>query len=70
MKEKNLVLISDTSELEIAIVKILDANPKDVQDYLGGKEKAIGFFVGQIMRETKGKANPQIVNDMLLSKIK
>jgi len=69
VKEKNLVQISDTSELETAIVKILDANPKDVQDYLGGKEKAIGFFVGQIMRETKGKANPQIVNELLKKKL-
>jgi len=69
VKEKNLVQISDTSELESAITKILDANPKDVQDYLGGKEKAIGFFVGQIMRETKGKANPQIVNELLKKKL-
>ncbi|MDP3580658.1 MAG: Asp-tRNA(Asn)/Glu-tRNA(Gln) amidotransferase subunit GatB [Ignavibacteria bacterium] len=67
--EKNLVQISDTSELESAITKILDANQKDVQDYLGGKEKAIGFFVGQIMRETKGKANPQIVNELLKKKL-
>ncbi|KAF0140274.1 MAG: glutamyl-tRNA(Gln) amidotransferase B subunit [Stygiobacter sp.] len=69
VKEKNLVQISDTSELESAIAKILDANPKDVQDYLGGKEKAIGFFVGQIMKETKGKANPQIVNELLKKKL-
>ncbi|MBI3123685.1 MAG: Asp-tRNA(Asn)/Glu-tRNA(Gln) amidotransferase subunit GatB [Ignavibacteriales bacterium] len=69
VKEKNLVQISDTSELESAITKILDANPKDVQDYLGGKEKAIGFFVGQIMKETKGKANPQIVNELLKKKL-
>ena len=69
VKEKNLVQISDTSELESAITKILDANTKDVQDYLGGKEKAIGFFVGQIMKETKGKANPQIVNELLKKKL-
>lgn len=69
VKEKNLLQISDTSELEGTIIKILDANPKDVQDYLGGKEKAIGFFVGQIMRETKGKANPQVVNELLKNKL-
>lgn len=69
VKEKNLVQISDSSELESMIDKILDANPKDVQDYLGGKEKAIGFFVGQIMKESKGKANPQIVNQLLKSKL-
>ncbi|KAF0151407.1 MAG: glutamyl-tRNA(Gln) amidotransferase B subunit [Ignavibacteria bacterium] len=69
VKEKNLVQISDSTELEETIIKILDANAKDVQDYLGGKEKAIGFFVGQIMRETKGKANPQIVNELLKKKL-
>lgn len=69
VKEENLVQISDSSELESSITKILDANPKDVQDYLGGKEKAIGFFVGQIMKETKGKANPQIVNELLKRKL-
>lgn len=69
VKGKNLIQISDSSELESMIDKILDANPKDVQDYLGGKEKAIGFFVGQIMKESKGKANPQIVNQLLKSKL-
>jgi aspartyl-tRNA(Asn)/glutamyl-tRNA(Gln) amidotransferase subunit B len=69
VKEKNLVQISDSSELESIITKILDANPKDVQDYLGGKEKAIGFFVGQIMKESKGKANPQVVNGLLKAKL-
>lgn len=67
--EKNLIQISDTSELERTIIKILDANPNDVYDYLGGKEKAIGFFVGKIMKETKGKANPQIVNELLKKKL-
>jgi aspartyl-tRNA(Asn)/glutamyl-tRNA(Gln) amidotransferase subunit B len=69
VKENNLVQISDSSELESIVDKILDANPKDVQDYLGGKEKAIGFFVGQIMKESKGKANPQIVNGLLKNKL-
>ncbi len=65
VKEKNLVQITDTSSIEPAIEKILDANPKEVEQFLDGKEKVIGFFVGQIMRETKGKANPQIVNKLL-----
>jgi len=69
VEEKNLVQITDTTALEASINKILDANPKDVQDYLGGKEKAIGFFVGQIMKETKGKANPQAVNELLKKKL-
>lgn len=69
VKEKNLTQISDSSELEKEIDKILDANPKDVQDYLSGKEKVIGFFVGQIMKATKGKANPQTVNELLKQKL-
>lgn len=69
IRDKNLVQISDTSELENTIIKILDANQKDVQDYLGGKEKAIGFFVGKIMQETKGRANPQLVNVLLKKKL-
>jgi aspartyl-tRNA(Asn)/glutamyl-tRNA(Gln) amidotransferase subunit B len=70
VKDKNLVQISDTSEIEKAVEKIIDLNPKDVQDFLGGKEKVISFLVGQVMKETKGKANPQIVNEILLSKLK
>ena len=70
IKEKNLVQISDTSEIEKIIDSILDKNPSQVKQYLSGKEKVFGFFVGQIMRETKGKANPQIVNEMLREKLK
>ncbi len=68
--EKNLVQISDTSEIESAVKKIIDANPKDVQEFLAGKEKVLGFLVGQVMKETRGKANPKIVNDILLNKLK
>ena len=69
VKEKNLVQISDTGEIEIVIDKIVSANPKQVEEYLSGKEKIIGFFVGQIMKEMKGKANPQIVNELLKNKL-
>lgn len=69
VKEKNLLQISDTSELEKAVDKIIELSPKDVKDYLSGKEKVIGFLVGQVMKETKGKANPQIVNEILKSKL-
>lgn len=68
--EKNLVQISDYVELERSIEKVLATNPKDVEDYLSGKEKVIGFLVGQVMKETKGKANPKIVNELLLKKLK
>ncbi len=69
VKEKNLVQISDTGEIEMAVDKILSANPKQVEEYLSGKDKVLGFFVGLIMKETKGKANPQIVNELLKSKL-
>lgn len=70
VEEKNLVQITDTSELEKTIDKILETNTKQVEEYRGGKEKVFGFFVGQVMRETKGKANPQIVNEVLIKKLK
>jgi aspartyl-tRNA(Asn)/glutamyl-tRNA(Gln) amidotransferase subunit B len=56
--------------LEKTIDKILKTNTKQVEEFRGGKEKVFGFFVGQVMRETKGKANPQIVNEMLIKKLK
>jgi len=69
IKEKNLVQISDTSEIEKIIDAILGRSPKEVGEFLEGKEKVLGFFIGQIMRETKGKANPAIVNSILRSKL-
>lgn len=65
VKDKNLVQISDTSAIEGIVEKIIDSNPKQVEQFLSGKEKVIGFFVGQVMKETKGKANPQMVNKTL-----
>ncbi|MCK9210258.1 MAG: Asp-tRNA(Asn)/Glu-tRNA(Gln) amidotransferase subunit GatB [Ignavibacteriaceae bacterium] len=65
VKEKNLVQISDTSEIEKIIQQIFDANENQVKEFLEGKEKVFGFFVGQTMKATKGKANPQVVNDLL-----
>ena len=64
--EKGLVQITDTKAIEEIIVKVVDNNSQSVSDYLAGKDKAIGFLVGQIMKETKGKANPKIVNELLL----
>jgi aspartyl-tRNA(Asn)/glutamyl-tRNA(Gln) amidotransferase subunit B len=65
VREKGLVQIRDASELESAIRRVMDANPKHVEEYRGGKEKLFGFFVGQVMKETQGKANPQLVNELL-----
>lgn len=69
VKEKGMVQISDTSALESAVDEVLTANPAEVAAYRGGKTKLISFFVGQIMRVTKGKANPALVNDLLLKKL-
>ncbi len=69
VKEQGLVQISDEGELEKIVEEILKKNPQSVEDYHNGKEKAIGFLVGQIMKETKGKANPQLVNKLIKEKI-
>jgi len=50
--------------------EVIAANPKPVADHRGGKEQALGFLVGQVMRATKGKANPKVVNELLLEKLK
>jgi aspartyl-tRNA(Asn)/glutamyl-tRNA(Gln) amidotransferase subunit B len=57
--------ISDVGELEAIVVRVVEANPGPAEEFRQGKEKALGFFVGQVMRETKGQANPQMVNEIL-----
>ena len=69
VKDKGLTQISDTSALEGAVDAVLAANPDEVAAYRGGKTKLISFFVGQIMRATKGKANPALVNELLAKKL-
>ncbi len=68
--EKGLVQVSDTGEIEKIIDEIMAANMGQVEEFRGGKEKVFGFFVGQVMRASKGKANPAVVNDLLLQKLK
>jgi len=63
--EKGMVQITDEAALAKTISSIIDANPQQLADYRAGKEKLFGFFVGQVMKATQGKANPQIVNDLL-----
>jgi aspartyl-tRNA(Asn)/glutamyl-tRNA(Gln) amidotransferase subunit B len=62
--------VSDTGELEPVVDAVLAANPGQVGAYRGGKEGLLGFFVGQVMKETGGKANPKVVNDLLREKLK
>jgi aspartyl-tRNA(Asn)/glutamyl-tRNA(Gln) amidotransferase subunit B len=66
---KGLKQITDSSAIEQIIQDVLAANPEQVEQYKAGKDKVFGFFVGQIMKETKGKANPQQVNDLLKKKL-
>ena len=61
--------VSDEGEIEELINRVLQQNPKMVEDYKNGKDKLFGFFVGQVMKESKGKANPQIVNKILQDKL-
>lgn len=63
--EKGLRQVTDTGAIDAAIASVLASCPKELADYRGGKDKLFGFFVGQVMRETKGKANPAAVNDLL-----
>lgn len=70
VEEKNLVQISDSSQLEVIVDSIISSNPKQVEEFRNGKEKVFTFFVGQVMRETKGKGNPKIVNELLMQKLK
>lgn len=68
--EKGLVQITDTSAIEAEVDKVIEANPDQVEQYKAGKDKLIGFFVGQVMRATKGKASPEAVNKILKEKLK
>ncbi|MDP4857612.1 MAG: Asp-tRNA(Asn)/Glu-tRNA(Gln) amidotransferase subunit GatB [Desulfobacterales bacterium] len=69
VKERGLVQVSDAIQIETAVDKVMAENAAEVQAYRAGKTKLLGFFVGQVMRETKGKANPQVVNEVLKSKL-
>jgi aspartyl-tRNA(Asn)/glutamyl-tRNA(Gln) amidotransferase subunit B len=67
--EKGLVQVTDVDAIEDIVTSVLSRCPKEVADYQNGKTKLFGFFVGQVMKETKGKANPKIVNDILRTKL-
>ncbi len=69
IKEKGWIQISDEGAIKEVVLKILEENPQSIADYKGGKDKALGFLVGQAMKETKGKANPQMLNKMFLEEL-
>ncbi len=70
VKEKGLVQVTDTKLIEEIAERVIQANPKSVADYRSGKKEALGHLVGQMMKETKGKANPKIANEILEKKLK
>lgn len=69
MKEKNITNITDTSLLKDIVTKIINENPESVSDYKAGKDRALKYLMGQIMKETKGSANPKMVNEILIQKL-
>lgn len=69
IQEQGLVQISDTSEIEKIVDKVIEENLKTVEQYRAGKTGSFGFFVGQVMKATGGRANPQTVNDLLRKKL-
>jgi aspartyl-tRNA(Asn)/glutamyl-tRNA(Gln) amidotransferase subunit B len=70
VKDQGLVQISDEGTLRNLVTETLDANPQSVEDFKSGKDRAIGFLVGQMMKATKGQANPPLLNKILLEEIK
>ncbi|ASF38167.1 Asp-tRNA(Asn)/Glu-tRNA(Gln) amidotransferase GatCAB subunit B [Halobacillus halophilus] len=69
VKDRGLVQISDEGQLTEIVTTILDNNPQSIEDYKNGKDKALGFLVGQVMKETKGQANPPMVNKIILAEM-
>ncbi|MCZ6473537.1 MAG: Asp-tRNA(Asn)/Glu-tRNA(Gln) amidotransferase GatCAB subunit B, partial [SAR324 cluster bacterium] len=69
VKEKGLSQLSDVGELEGIVNKIIADSPGQVEQYRSGKDKVLGFFVGQVMKATRGQANPSVVNELLKKKL-
>jgi aspartyl-tRNA(Asn)/glutamyl-tRNA(Gln) amidotransferase subunit B len=69
IQSEGLVQVSDSHELEPIVDRIIANNPKQAEQFRSGKTKVLGFFVGQVMKETAGKANPKQVNDLIISKL-
>jgi len=69
IEEKGMVQITDESALVQVIDEIIAANPNQIEQYRSGKDKLFGYFVGQVMKATQGKANPQLINELLKKKL-
>jgi len=69
IEEKGLTQVTDLSAIEAVVETVVGAHPDQAEQYRGGKTKLLGFFVGQVMKETRGKANPKIVNEVLKKRL-
>jgi aspartyl-tRNA(Asn)/glutamyl-tRNA(Gln) amidotransferase subunit B len=69
VEHEGMKSVSDTGELEKIIDDVIAANPKQVEQYRGGKSTVLGFFVGQVMKASRGQANPSAVNELLRKKL-
>jgi len=69
IEEQGLVQVSDTAEIDALIDDVIAANPDHLASYRSGKEALLGFFVGQVIKASKGKANPKVVNERLRAKL-
>jgi len=69
VESRGLKQVTDVSAIESVVDSVIEKNPASVADYRSGKEKALGFLVGQVMKLSQGKANPQIVNELLVKKL-
>ena len=70
IEEKGWIQISDEGEIKKVVMGVLEANPQSIADFKAGKDRALGFLVGQAMKQTKGKANPKMLNEMFLEELK
>ena len=69
IEEKGLKQVTDISQIENIVEEVINENQKMVEQYLSGKDKLLGFFVGQAMKKSKGKANPKILNEILKDRL-
>ncbi len=70
VKEQGLVQISDEGAIKEVVDRVVAANSQSIEDYKAGKDRALGFLVGQCMKELKGKGNPQIINKLIMEYLK
>ncbi len=69
-KEHGLVQLSDPAQLQPIVDEVLDNNEQSIEDFKNGKDRAVGYLMGQIMKQTRGKANPQVVTQLLMKSLK